>query len=185
MVAANLEYRRVGNEGGGWPGTVADICQAYDFLVEHAHEYKIHAARVVIMGHSAGGQLAICLAARRRQVRAVISSAGVVDLGRAYELHLSHDAVVEFLGGTPSEVPNHYREADPMQFSVRQVEQILFHGSIDEEVPLDFSQAYAARKKKEDVQLIEIPDAGHYELIDPRTAAWKQVEETVLQIFST
>jgi acetyl esterase/lipase len=184
LVTANLEYRRVGNEGGGWPGTFADICQAYDFLVERAQEYNIDAGRAVIMGHSAGGQLALCLAARRPQVRAVVSLAGVVDLQRAYELHLSHDAVVEFLGGAPNEVPEQYRDADPMHFSVRIVRQVLGHGSVDEEVPLEFSRAYLAHKnkRKENVEIIEIPDAGHYEVIDPRTDAWRRVEETVLQI---
>lgn len=182
LVTANLEYRRVGNDGGGWPGTFADICRAYDFLLQRAQEYEINAGRVAIIGHSAGGQLALCLAAHRPQVRAVVSLAGVVDLQRAFELHLSHDAVVEFLGGTPEQVPDRYREADPMQISIMKVRQVLVHGSGDEEVLPEFSQAYVAQKKKqESVHLIEIPDAGHYDLIDSRTAAWKVVEETVLQ----
>lgn len=182
LVTANLEYRRVGNEGGGWPGTFADICQAHDFLVEQAQEYKVDAGRIVIMGHSAGGQLALCLAARRPQVRAAISLAGVVDLQRAYELHLSHDAVVEFLGGAPSEVPERYRDADPMRFSVSNVRQVLIHGPVDEVVPAEFSRAYVAhkKKKKETVGIVEILAAGHYDLIDPWTDAWKLIEKTVL-----
>jgi acetyl esterase/lipase len=185
LVTANLEYRRVGNVGGGWPGTFADISMAYEFLVEHAKEYNIDARRIVIMGHSAGGQLALWLAAQEPEViRGVISLAGVVDLHRAYELHLSQDAVVEFLGGTPREVPERYRAADPMQLSVKGVRQVLVHGSSDEIVPPDFSRAYVAQKnkKKESVQIIEIPGAGHYDLIDPRTDAWKLVEENVLRL---
>ena len=73
-----------------------------------------------MIGHSAGGQLALCLAAHEPSVTRVVSLAGVVDLQRAYQLHLSNDAVVEFLRGTPSEVPDHYREADPMQLSIPQ-----------------------------------------------------------------
>src|SRR5499427_6979148 len=80
-------------------------------------------ARVVVAGHSAGGQLALCLAAHEKSVTRVISLAGVVDLRQAYELHLSNDAVVEFLRGTPGAVPDHYREADPMQLSVPQARQ--------------------------------------------------------------
>jgi acetyl esterase/lipase len=182
LVTANVEYRRVGNEGGGWPGTFADISKAYEFLLAHAGEYNIDARRILIMGHSAGGQLAHWLAAQEPHVKGVISLAGVVDLQRAYELHLSQDAVVEFLGGTPSEVPERYREADPMQLSVKEVRQVLVHGSTDEVVPVDFSRAYVAQKnKKENVEMIEIPGAGHSDLIDPRTAAWKLVEESVLQ----
>jgi acetyl esterase/lipase len=186
LVTANLEYRRVGNQGGGWPGTFSDISKAYEFLTEHAEAYNIDAKRILIMGHSAGGQLALSLAAQEPNVRGVISLAGVVDLQRAYELHLSQNAVVEFLGGTPSEVPERYRGADPMQLSVKRVRQVLVHGSADEVVPPDFSRAYVAQKnkKKENVQIIEIPGAGHYDFIDPRTAAWKPIEDTVLELLS-
>lgn len=182
MATANLEYRRVGNEGAGWPETFADICNAYGFLVEHAREYKIDAKSIVLVGHSAGAQLALCLAAQEARVRGVISLAGVVDLQQAYELHLSKDAVVEFLGGTPSEVPERYREADPMRLSIKSTRQVLFHGALDQDVPIDFSRDYVAKKSmNEQVELIELSGVGHYELIDPRTAVWRLVE-TVLEL---
>ncbi len=190
LVTANLEYRRVGNEGGAWPGTFADIRSAYSFLLQNANEYRIDPRRVVLMGHSAGGHLALCLAAHESGVTRVISLAGVVDLERAYQLHLSNDAVVEFLRRTPSEVPDHYREADPMQLSIPRARQWLIHGLADDVVPPTFSRDYVAAKQKrtgkekEDVNLLEIPGAGHFDLIDPRTAAWKRVEQTVLQLSS-
>ncbi|HXX02003.1 MAG TPA: alpha/beta hydrolase, partial [Candidatus Acidoferrales bacterium] len=105
VATANLEYRRVGNEGGAWPGTFSDIRTAYAFLVQNARTHNFDPLRILVMGHSAGGQLALCLAAHEPGVKRVISLAGVVDLQRAYQLHLSNDAVVEFLRGTPSEVP--------------------------------------------------------------------------------
>ncbi len=188
LATANVEYRRVGNQGGGWRGTFADIRAAYNFLLQNLEQYEIDARRALILGHSAGGQLALCLAAHEPRVRAVISLAGVVDLQRAYDLHLSHDAVVEFLGGSPSEVAGRYREADPMQLSISGVRQVLFHSSMDAEVPPDFSRTYVKTKgkrtgrEKENLRLVEIPGAGHYDLIDPRTTAWRQVEETVLQL---
>lgn len=190
VATANLEFRRVGNAGGGWPNTFADIRSAYDFLRQNAQARNFDTQRIVIMGHSAGGQLALCLAAHEPSVMRVISLAGVVDLQRAYQLHLSRDAVVEFLRGTPSEVPDHYREADPMQLSIPQGRQWLIHGSSDDIVPTAFSREYVtaktkrAGKDKEDVQLLEIPGADHFDLIDPRTAAWKQVEQTVLKLLS-
>jgi acetyl esterase/lipase len=188
LATANLEYRRVGDEGGAWPGTFADIRSAYHFLLQNAHRHNLDPARVVIMGHSAGGQLALCLAAHERTVTRVVSLAGVVDLQRAYKLHLSNDAVVEFLRGTPSEVPDHYREADPMELSLPQAQQWLIHGSADEVVPPDFSRGYIAAKQKrsdsakEIAHLLEIPGAGHFDVIDPRNQAWKQVEEVVLKL---
>jgi acetyl esterase/lipase len=187
LATANLEYRRVGNEGGAWPGTFADIRAAYSFLVQNAAKHNLDSRRIVVMGHSAGGQLALCLAAHEPNVTRVVSLAGVVDLQRAYQLHLSHDAVVEFLRGTPSEVPDHYREADPMQLAIPQARQWLIHGSGDDVVPPDFSRDYLAAKQKrtgsqkENIQLLEIAGAGHFDVIDPRSQAWKQVEQTVLQ----
>jgi acetyl esterase/lipase len=106
MATANMEYRRVGNSGGGWPGTFADIRSAYQFVVQKAGQYGFDTRRVTVIGHSAGGQLALCLAGHENGLAAAVSLAGVVDLQRAYELHLSNDAVVEFLGGTPPEVPD-------------------------------------------------------------------------------
>jgi len=128
VATVNVEYRRVGNAGGGWPGTFADIRAAYQFLLQNARKYEFDAKRVLVMGHSAGGQLALCLAAHETGVTAAISLAGVVDLQRAYELHLSNDAVVEFLGGTPAEVGDHYREADPMRLVIA-ARQWLVHGA--------------------------------------------------------
>jgi acetyl esterase/lipase len=182
LATANLEYRRVGNEGGAWPGTFSDVRSAYQYLIQNADKYDFDTRKVEVMGHSAGGQLALCLAAHESQVRAVISLAGVVDLKRTYELHLSHDAVVEFLRGTPAEVPEHYREADPMQLSIGKASQWLIHGASDDTVPSAFSRDYVARKQsaREDVHLVEIAGADHFDLIDPRSNAWKQVEQTVL-----
>jgi acetyl esterase/lipase len=190
IATANLEYRRVGNPDGAWPNTFADIRNAYQFLRQNATKHNIDARKILIMGHSAGGQLALCLAAHEPIVTRVISLAGVVDLQRAYQLHLSNDAVVEFLRGTLAEVPDHYREADPMQLSIPQARQWLIHGATDDIVPPAFSRDYVAAKKKrtgngkEDVHLLEISGADHFDLIDPRTSAWKQVEQTVLQLFS-
>jgi acetyl esterase/lipase len=187
LATANLEYRRVGNEGGAWPGTFADIRSAYSFLVQHGPEHNLDSRRIVAMGHSAGGQLALCLAAHEPSLTRVVSLAGVVDLQGAYQLHLSHDAVVEFLRGTPSEVPDHYREADPTQLSI-QARQWLVHGLADDVVPPSFSRDYVAAKQrrtgkeKEEANLLEIAGAGHFDVIDPRTQAWKRIEELVIQL---
>ena len=115
-------------------------------------------------------------------MKAVISLAGVVDLQRAYALHLSNDAVVEFLGGTPAEVADHYREADPMKLGIG-ARQWLVHGADDDIVPPAFSRDYVGAKQtmKEDARLVEIAGAGHFEVVDPRAAAWKDVERVVIE----
>ena len=176
IATLNLEYRRVGNSGGGWPGTFDDIRAAYRYIQQSAPKLNLDVKRFVVMGHSAGGQLALCLAAHERSVKGVISLAGVVDLRKAFDLHLSNDAVVEFLGGKPDEVPEHYREADPTELSIAHAHEWLIHGADDDTVPVTFSRDYveAKNKKREKVHLVEIPKCGHFDLIDPRSAAFKQ-----------
>jgi pimeloyl-ACP methyl ester carboxylesterase len=122
------------------------------------------------------------LAAHESGVKAVISLAGVVDLQRAYALHLSNDAVAEFLGGTPAEVADHYLEADPMKLGIG-ARQWLVHGAADEVVPPAFSRDYvsAKLKAKEYARLVEIAGAGHFEVVDPRSGAWKYVERAVME----
>jgi acetyl esterase/lipase len=182
IATANLEYRRVGNAGGGWPGTFADIRAGYQFLAQNAHKYGFDALRMMVMGHSAGGQLGLCLAAHEVGVKAVFSLAGVVDLQRAYELHLSNNAAAELLGGTPAEVADHYREADPMKLAIV-ARQWLMHGAADDVVPPAFSRDYvsAKQKMKEDARLVEIAGAGHFDVVDPRSGAWNEVERVVME----
>lgn len=181
IATFNLEYRRVGNAGGGWPGTFEDVRAAHRFLRQQQSRFHLDIDRFVIMGHSAGAQLAFCLAAHETSVRNVISLAGVVDLKKAFALHLSNDAVAEFLGGKPEAVPEHYREADPMELSIPHARQWLIHGADDDTVPPEFSRNYFTQKKKapEKVELLEIPHAGHFDLIDPAAEAFRRVARAV------
>ena len=183
----NVEYRRVGNPGGGWPGTLEDIVSAYRFLPQIANDYHLDPSKMLVMGHSAGGQLALCMAAHEPTILRAIALAGVLDLERAYELHLSMDAVVEFLGGTPKAIPEHYEDADPMKLAIPKALQVVLHGADDDVVPPDFSRRYAQEKRKrgEDVTLIEIAKAGHFDLIDPQSAGWTQVAEGVQRLLAS
>ncbi|MCU1307133.1 MAG: esterase [Acidobacteriaceae bacterium] len=181
IATFNLEYRRVGNPGGGWPGTFEDIISGYRFIHQYAAKNNIDASKSVVMGHSAGGQLALCLAGREPRLAGAVSLAGVVDVKRAWELHLSNNAAEEFMGGSPAQVPEHFHEASPIEIAIPKVQQVLIHGAKDDVVPVDFSREYVRVKKErgEHVKLIEIEDVGHYELIDPESKAWKQVLESV------
>ena len=173
----NVEYRRVGNPGGAWPGTFEDIRAAYQFLRAQPGEADLK--RLCVAGHSAGGHLALCLAAFEKTVTRVFSLAGVLDLRRAWELHLSNDAVSEFLGGSPKDVPDHYREASPAERRIPQAVQKLVHGTADDSVPYEISKRYAEAKKKsgENVELITLPNIGHFEIVDPSSVVWPKMEE--------
>ena len=181
----NLEYRRIGDPGGGWPGSGEDVLRGAQYVTVLARRYPLNAARVVAIGHSAGGQLALWLAAQHKiQLRGVVSLAGLTDLHRAWELALSGGAVGELLGGTPRQQPARYHAASPIELVPLGVPERLLHGTMDDVVPIEMSRRFqsAAAAAGDDVRLIEIPDAGHFDLIDPRTRAWAPVEAAVLEL---
>jgi acetyl esterase/lipase len=196
----NVEYRRLGDAGGGWPGTLVDVAAAADALRSLAPAHRLDLTRVVAIGHSAGGQLACWLAARQRlnrtrplyranplPLRGAIALAGVLDLRRAFELRLSANATELLLGGTPGMVPARYAAASPYDLLPTAVPQVLLHGTADDSVPYELSARYAARARElgDDVELITLPGAGHFEPVDPTSAAWPLVERAALRLLAT
>ncbi len=188
IAAWNIEYRRVGNKGGGWPGTLQDVAQAIDYLCTITTASNIDLLRIVPVGHSAGGHLALWLAARSclpshsplaitktpLALTGAISLAGVVDLELAWQLKLSKNAVRDFIGGSPAEMPKQYAEASPTALLPFQVPQVLIHGKDDTIVPLAISQFYAlkAARAGDTVKIMELPATDHFAVIDPSSDAW-------------
>ncbi len=185
LATWSLEYRRLGNPGGGWPGTFDDILKGADFVKDLAAKHKLDPKRVAVTGHSAGGHLALWLAAQRPNLLGAIALAPVADLKRGYELKLSRGVVGDLLGGSPDDVPDRYAKASPIELLPIRPPQRLIHGDIDDVVPIDISRRYiaAAKAKKSNATLTEIPSCGHFDLIDPRSKAWATVEQTVMRIF--
>ena len=181
----SLEYRRIGDSGGGWPGAGEDVLRGAEYLRTLAQRYPLDLTHVVAVGHSAGGQLALWLAAQHKlQLRGVVSLAGVADLRRAWELGLSRGVVAELLGGSPQEHPERYRQASPIELLPLGVPERLLHGTRDDVVPIEISRRFqaAAAAAGDDARLVELRDAGHFDLIDPRTPAWAKVEAAVLDL---
>jgi len=130
--------------------------------------------RVVVAGHSAGGQLALWLAAQKTiPLQRVVPLAAVSDLRRAWTLRLSGGIAAEYLGGTPLQVPDRYASSSPMQLLPIQVPQRVLHGTKDPIVPFEMSQQFARASKN--ATLVPVEGAGHFELIDPRSTAWPMV----------
>ena len=185
IAAWNVEYRRVGQEGGGWPGTFLDVAAAVDHL---AHLDEIDASRVIACGHSAGGHLALWLAGRHRlpagapgadaavRLRAVVAQAAVADLAGGWNAGFGRDEMGGLLGGAPADVPGRYRLADPLGLLPLGVPQLLVHGALDEDVPLSQSRGYA-RVAGSEAEYIEVAGADHFDVIEPTHAAWEEVAE--------
>jgi acetyl esterase/lipase len=184
----SLEYRRIGDKGGGWPGTFEDVARGADRLRALAGKYPLDLARVISVGHSAGGHLALWLGAQRKvRLRGVVSLAGVADLRKAWKLRLGNGVVKDLLGGTPDEVPERYRQASPIELLPLGVPQRLVHGAADSIVPFAISRDYqrAAAAAGDDAQLVPLKGTGHFEAIDPRSKAWPVVRQTVLKLLRT
>ncbi len=197
-VVATVEYRRIGLPGGGWPGTFDDIALLTDTvqtLVAEAVGDAADTARTVLVGHSAGGHLATWAAGRHRlpessawhraeplAVAGVVSLAGVLDLAESERLGLGGHAARQLLGG-PRLLPGRtaWRDripvASPAALLPTGVRIAIVHGSADRQVPVVISRGFAeqAVAAGDPVTLRELDGLGHFELIDPESAAWPTV----------
>jgi acetyl esterase/lipase len=189
----NIEYRRLGEPGGGWPGTYLDVGRAVDHLRTLADQHALDLGRVVLVGHSAGGHLAMWAAARARvpissdlhvatplSVRGVLDLAGPVDLTAnipGYEGLCRDKVITALVGGTPGEIPERYAQASAIKLLPFGIPQVLLMGEYEEFVPRPLAEAYvrAAAKAGDPVRLVVIPNVGHFEIASPRAATWPRV----------
>ncbi len=181
------EYRRLGDEGGGWPGTFEDVAQAIDHVrTIAASEPVIDATRMVLAGHSAGGQLALW-AATRSPVLGVLGLAAISDLETYGATAGSCNAsVTPLLGGTPAELPDRYQTFSPIERLPLGVRTVLVHGSEDTIVPPAMSDTFAtkARDVGDSAKVMIVPGAGHYDVVSSRTDTWPIVVGALRSLFA-
>src|ERR671934_452107 len=170
----NVEYRSRGDPGGTWPGAGDDVAAAVEFVDKLVAEYPLDAQRIVLVGHSAGGQLALWAAKRAKLP--VVALAAVSDLRESAARVGPEGDVARFLGGMPEELPDAYAEASPRELLPLGGRQILIHGDHDEDVPYEMSVAYAEAAGDE-AELVTLPGAGHFEPIDPQSREWPRTLE--------
>lgn len=178
------EYRRVGQPGGGWPGTLLDVAAVVEVAVVLRDSIGL-GLPLVLAGHSAGGQLALWAAARHllpagapgrsappSSVAGVLALAPVADLPEAYRLALSDNATADFLGGSPEEHPDRYAAADPVGLGSPGVPVTILHGLADETVPAALSSRYGADGRAE---VLLLPGEEHFGVVTPGSTAWPEV----------
>lgn len=193
----SVEYRRVGQPGGGWPGTYLDVGSAVDHVRTLAGEYNLDLNRVVIVGHSAGGHLAMWAAARSRlplesqlrmaeplRVRGVVNLAGPMDLTAnipGYEALCRDSVITSLMGGTPITVPDRYAQASPIRLLPLGIPQVVIIGEHEDFVPRPLAESYVetAKRSGDRAQLIVIPRVGHFEIASPRASTWETVSSTI------
>jgi acetyl esterase/lipase len=193
----SIEYRRLPEKGSGWPGTYRDTSAAIDFLRTLAPRHRLDLSRVVFVGHSAGGHLALWAASRSRlrytsplYTRNPLIPAGVVNLaGRmdmaegieAYEATCDAPVVRQLLGGMPADVPDRYADTSPEKLLPLGIPQVMIWGSRETYVPAPQAERYAAagRRAGDDVRLIIVPQVGHFETASPQSAAWPTVLDAI------
>lgn len=207
----NLEYRRAGNDGagtngpggegrtgdGGWPATFRDVAMGIDHLANLGTPTggAVDPRRVVALGHSAGGHLAVWAAGRASQAArtggetpavplvGVVSQAGVLDLSAAHRLRLSDDAAANLMGGPESALPEEYALADPMRRLPTGLPVFAVHSREDAAVPFELSEAYvrAARKAGDPAELHETV-GDHFALITPGREAYETCRELLARL---
>lgn len=194
----SIDYRRIGEAGGGYPGTFQDTARAIDKLRELAPGHGLDLSHLVAVGHSAGGQLALWAAARSKIVKesaigsvdpvaihGVVSLAGIDDL-KAYRQDGPQacggaDTIDALIGATLRAGGNPYLDTSPAALLPIGVPQAVVSGALDPIVPAKFGLDYAmaAASAGDQVREMTVQDAGHFELIDPTSAGWAKIRTEI------
>ena len=163
----NLEYRSVGDPGGEWPGAGDDLGLALSHLARLPFD---HDGRAVLLGHSAGGQLALWAA--RRSGLPVVALAPVSDVRDAVARRGPESAPARFMA------PEHLADGSPLELLPLGVPQILVHGTADDSVPYEMSERYVEAAAGE-AELVTLEGVGHFEPIDPQSPRFRHTLDAV------
>jgi acetyl esterase/lipase len=179
-----IEYRRVGDEGGGWPGTFEDVAMAGEFLKEIKTAYNLDMNRFIVAGHSAGGHLALWYANRPEQFKrhldaepkGVLALAPAADLAYLYEKEVCGHVIDKLMHGGPADKAKEYQLASGMDRMPVNTPQHIILGLWDDSwTPVGFRYVTEAVKAHAPIEVTIARDSGHFEMIDPRSSTWPMV----------
>jgi acetyl esterase/lipase len=192
----NIEYRRVGNDGGGWPGTYKDVALGADTLQTIAKDHPLDLTRVIAIGHSAGGHLALWLAMRskipasseiysKNQIRltGAVNLDGPADLSAILadqQKICGRPVITELMGGLPAEKPDRYRAASPIELLPAGLPMAAFTGQVFGQENAAFDGA--AKKSGDALDVNMNPKATHFVFIDPQSEVWPQIVAAVKRL---
>ena len=187
----NVEYRRIGESGGGYPGTYRDVGAAFDALRGEARGRNLDLSRLAALGHSAGGHLALWAASRASlpaesplrtanplPVPAVLSVGGVGDLTTAKtDARFARACGADTIDALLPRSGDPYADTSPSRLAAPGVRRVMLHGQQEQVAPVDLGHAYAAHaaERGEAVEVVAVPDTGHFEVVVPGTAAWSRI----------
>ena len=200
IAAWTVEYRRIGNEGGAWPGTMHDMASSVEYLREIADDYDLDLSRVVLMGHSAGGHLALWYVAKSNldsssefyntnplKIKGVVPLAAISNIStyrHEYDTEDCNTGVPGLLKAEPEDVPERVVQINPEQLLPLGVPIRMVHGAKDKLVPLRQSTAFLVKSREagDDITLSVVQNAGHFDVIAPISTAWKIVLRETLTL---
>lgn len=193
----NIDYCGVDRPGGGYPGTFLDAAMAADALMASAGRFQLDASRIVAVGHSAGGHLALWLAARPKlpansalhttqslPIAHVISLGGLPDLeatAASPDNGCGTDVIAHLVGAPTATHPDVYADTSVPRLLPIGVAQDLVNGHEDRIVPMRLATSYVAQAEAagDKAVLHIVPATGHVELVAPETAAWARTKRLI------
>ncbi len=195
----NIEYRRVGEPQGGYPATFQDVGAAIDLIRRYGPAYSLDLGRVVALGHSAGGHLALWAAARWKlplssplhapdplRIHGVVDIAGIPDLERDTDTACGAEVIGELVGDPSASRPNVYADTSPRALLPLGVRQVVIHGAWDETVAPAVGQAYAAAAQAAGDRVdVATPPGAHVEEVTPGQPAWARAVEAVQELLGS
>jgi acetyl esterase/lipase len=195
----NVEYRRAGNPGGGYPGSYQDLATAVDHLRTIARQDSLDLNRVVVVGHSAGGQLAHWAAARPKlpqssplyikdplRIRGVVNLDGPPDLAAAQPLERKFcpvPGITQFIGGSVADYTDRYRDGSALSFLPLGAPQTIVAGALLRNAS-DLVTTYeaVAKGKGDTVTVLKLEGSGHFDMLAPDSPHGKATIDAILAL---
>jgi acetyl esterase/lipase len=188
----SIEYRRIGNPGGGWPSTFDDVALGTDFLRTIAPTYALDLRRVIAVGHSAGGQLVLWLGTRTVSANGtplpltgIVALAPITDMARyGAAAGGCNSAVHQLMGGAPTAVADRYKAVSPIERLPLRVPTRLVHGDDDRTVLPEQSRLFAEAAGSLSVRVVPIANAAHFDVIAPISPAWPVIVDAIRSLLA-